>query len=314
MDGSFTTAAPEPTSRILPAGTQVVARVETPAGDMMRPIGAVAVIITPPGTPGHAYRVRFVDGGEATLHPRDFAIRKQHRSDQRHGVQADRFEDLEPFVILRCVVGSRAHGLETEASDTDRRGIYLPPAARYWSLAGVPEQIERDATQEAYWELQKAITLALRANPTVLETLFSPVVETVLPPADELLAERHRFLSRLVYQTYNGYVLSQFKRLQADLRTTGEVRWKHVMHLLRLLLAGIAVLREGTLSLDAGADRSRLLEVRSGMVPWAEVESWRRSLHRELDAAYRVTLLPERPDTEWADRFLIRARRAMVDR
>ena len=48
-------------------------------------------------------------------------------------------------------------------------------------------------------------------------------------------------LSRLVYQTYSGYVLSQFKKLQADLRITGSVRWKHVMHLLRLLDAGWSV-------------------------------------------------------------------------
>jgi hypothetical protein len=28
-------------------------------------------------------------------------------------------------------------------------------------------------------------------------------------------------LSRMVYQTYNGYVLSQFKKVQSDLRNQG---------------------------------------------------------------------------------------------
>jgi RNA repair pathway DNA polymerase beta family len=50
---------------------------------------------------------------------------------------------LERWVIYRCVVGSRAFGLAEAGSDTDRRGIYLPPAARHWSLAGVPELIAR---------------------------------------------------------------------------------------------------------------------------------------------------------------------------
>jgi len=31
-------------------------------------------------------------------------------------------------VIYRCVVGAREHGLDGPGSDTDRRGIYLPPA------------------------------------------------------------------------------------------------------------------------------------------------------------------------------------------
>ena len=300
---------------VVSPGTQVVARVPTATGrDDERPAGAVAVVVEAPADRTHAYRVRFVDGGEATLRRSEFAVRKQHQADGLGPAADDRFEELERWVILRAVVGSRAYGLASDDSDTDRRGIFLPPAARHWSLAGVPEQIERDETQETYWEVQKAVVLALKANPTVLELLYSPLVETVEPPADELLRERDRFLSRLVYQTYNGYVLSQFKRLAADRRTTGDVRPKHVMHLLRLLLAGIGVLRDGRLELDAGPDRDRLLAIRRGELPWPEIEAWRTELHRELDAAYRTTALPERPDYAWADDFVIRARRSMVDR
>ena len=59
-------------------------------------------------------------------------------------------------VIFRCVIGSRAYGLDDESSDVDHRGIYLPPARQHWSLYGVPEQLENDATQEVYWELHKS--------------------------------------------------------------------------------------------------------------------------------------------------------------
>jgi hypothetical protein len=299
---------------IVSAGTQVVARIETGDAADRRPRGAVAVIVDSPLDRTHAYRVRFVDGGEASLRRSEFAVRKQHQVDGLGTSPDEAFATFEPFIILRSVVGSRAYGLDEDDSDTDRRGIFLPPAARDWSLAGVPEQIERDDTQEAYWELEKAIVLALKANPTVLEMLYSPLVEAVLAPADELLRERHRFVSRLVYQTYNGYVLSQFKKLQADIRSTGDVRWKHVMHLLRLLLAGIGVLGNGDVPLDVGEHRDRLLAVRRGEVPWPDVEAWRGDLNREFDTAYRETTLPERPDYAWADDFLVRARRSMVDR
>ena len=68
-----------------------------------------------------------------------------------------------------------------------------------------------------YWEIQKFITLALKANPNILECLYTPLVEHA-SPARRLLEMRKSFLSTMVYQTYNGYVMSQFKKLQADLQ------------------------------------------------------------------------------------------------
>jgi len=182
----------------------------------------------------------------------------------------------------------------------------------HWSLRGVPEQLEDKGSEECYWELQKFLTMALKANPNVLECLYTPRVETATPIARELLAMRDGFLSRLVYQTYNGYVLSQFKRLEQDQRTTGALRWKHAMHLIRLLLAGIAVLREGTVLLRVESERERLLSIRRGELPWDEVNDWRLALHREFDAAFATTHLPDGPDYERADAFLIRARRDAV--
>src|SRR5262249_19119684 len=120
------------------------------------------------------------------------------------------------------------------------------------------------------------------------------------------------FLSKLVYQTYNGYVMSQFKKLQADLRNHGTVKWKHVMHLLRLLISGITVLQEGFVPVRVGEHRERLLAVKRGEFPWEEVDRWRLSLHAEFDAAFASTPLPDRPNYEQANALLIEARRAAV--
>jgi predicted nucleotidyltransferase len=212
-------------------------------------------------------------------------------------------------VIYRCVIGSQAYGLAGTDSDVDRRGIYLPPADLHWSLYGVPEQLENHETQEAYWELQKFLILALKANPNVLECLYTPRVEKVTPLAQELLGMKSAFLSRLVYQTYNGYVMSQFKKMQADLRNCGQVKWKHVMHLIRLLISGISVLKLGFVPVRVDEHRDRLLEVKQGKVPWEESERWRLELHAEFERALAQTNLPERPDYEKANAFLIKARR-----
>lgn len=123
------------------------------------------------------------------------------------------------------------------------------------------------------------------------------------------LAIRDAFLSKLVYQTYNGYVMSQFKKMQADLRNQGQVKWKHVMHLLRLLISGIEVLQTGHVPVRMDAHRDQLRSIKRGEVPWEETESWRGSLHRDFEAAFGKTPLPERPDYERVNAFLIRARR-----
>ena len=189
----------------------------------------------------------------------------------------------------------------------------MPPADLHWSLYGVPGQLEDQATQQAYWEIQRFLVLALKANPNVLECLFTPLIETATPLAGELLQNRSIFLSRLVYQSYNGYVLSQFKKIQADLRNRGEVKPKHVMHLIRLLIAGIEVLRTGILPLQVeAAHREQLLAIRRGEMPWGEVEEWRKSLHRQFNTALEQTHLPERPDYERANAFLIKARRLVA--
>jgi len=224
-------------------------------------------------------------------------------------VETTAAEDLYQFVIYRCVVGSRAYGLEEDGSDVDRRGIYLPPADPQWSLLGVPEQLERHETQECYSELEKFLRLALRANPNVLECLYSPLVEEASPLAEELLAMRDCFLATQVYQTYNGYVMSQFKKLDQDLRNKGEIRWKHAMHLVRILISGITILRDGEVAVRVGENRDRLLEIRRGEVSWHDVGDWCKELHREFDAAFGDTLLPDHPDYDRVDAFLLKARR-----
>ncbi len=150
--------------------------------------------------------------------------------------------------------------------------------------------------------------MALKGNPNILECLYTPLVEHATPLAQELLAMRDAFLSRLVYQTYNGYVMSQFKRMQADLRNQGKIKPKHVMHLIRLLLSGIHVLREGLVAVDVGAHRERLLAIKRDEMPWDDVEAWRLRLHEEFDQAYAETDLPERPDYERANALLVKAR------
>lgn len=299
---------------LIPKGTQIVLLKETKVlkENIFHGKGTVGKIVGLPTDAFHAYKIEFPDGSCGMANRKDFSIRKQYQTEQSGLISPLEDFKLFDYVIYRCVVGSRAFGLDDENSDTDWRGIYLPPAELHWSMFGVPEQIESRETEECYWELRKFLILALKANPNILECLFTPLVEYSSEIADELLSIRTNFLSKLVYQTYNGYVMSQFKKLEQDLRSTGEIKWKHAMHLIRLLLQGIEILREEDLIVRVSENRTKLLSIKNAEIEWLEVNEWRVKLHKEFDEAFVKTNLPESPDYKEANEFLIKARMSKV--
>ncbi|MEU4151870.1 nucleotidyltransferase domain-containing protein [Streptomyces sp. NPDC026659] len=211
--------------------------------------------------------------------------------------------------VYACVMGSRAFGLATDASDTDRRGVFLAPTPLFWRFEKPPTHVEGPDEEQFSWELERFCELALRGNPNILECLHSPLVEQLTDTGRELLSLRDAFLSRRVHATFTRYALGQRRKLDADIRTTGAPRWKHAMHLLRLLTSARDLLRTGELHLDVGAERESLLAVKRGEVPWPEIESRMTHLAEETDEALLRTPLPEDPDHARVADFLYRVRR-----
>jgi predicted nucleotidyltransferase len=297
---------------VISAGTQVVLKVSKALADgSYRKPGSVGVVVESPPTNDGAYLVQFADGQSATAYFRELVLR-------RNEVEAElgqTAEDLRPFIIYQCQVGSKAFGLAEEDADDDLRGIYLPPARLHWSLYALPEQLETqtDSHDEVYWELQKFLLLALKANPNVLETLWTPKMLLTTPLAEELRSMRAAFLSQHLFKTYSGYVLSQFRRMEAALRTGGRYKPKHAMHLVRLLYSGIHALKSGEILVDVSARRAELLRIKRGELPFEEVKRQALALEREFQAAYETTPLPEQPDFSRVNEFLVRARRSAVE-
>src|SRR5437667_433053 len=134
-------------------GTQVVTLIDVMRqnGNVLHPRGSVGVIVRSPADLDHPYRVRFADGAEESLNRDQLTMLARYKEAEiGDAALAARRHNLSERVIYRCVIGSQAYGLAGEASDIDRRGIYLPPADLHWSLYGVPDQLENEATQEAY--------------------------------------------------------------------------------------------------------------------------------------------------------------------
>ena len=149
-------SGPEPSTVISP-GTQVVLkfakRIRGTA--TVKPAGSVAEVVEAPSSNRFAYAIRFADGQQARAKFGELAVRRRAVDGEIGGEGAivTPGEDLRRWVVYRCAVGSRAFGLETEGSDEDIRGVYLPPADRTWSLWKPPEQWESsgEGRDEVYW-------------------------------------------------------------------------------------------------------------------------------------------------------------------
>jgi predicted nucleotidyltransferase len=219
-------------------------------------------------------------------------------------------ELVERHTILAVVVGSRAYGLSGPGSDHDRRGVYAAPTRLFWSLAKPPTHLEGPGPEQFSWEIERFCTLALQANPTVLEVLWSPLVEAVTDDGEQLLAARRAFLSRRVADTYGNYARDQLDRVASRRHRTGQTNHKQAMHMIRLLFAGAHVLRTGEVLVGVEHLRDRLLAVRHGDLSWEQTSAWAGELLADLADAAAGTRLPDHPDRAAVDRLLtaVRAR------
>ncbi|MCP2335961.1 nucleotidyltransferase domain-containing protein [Actinomadura rupiterrae] len=216
------------------------------------------------------------------------------------------FDRLVPdHTVLAVVVGSRAYGLDTAASDTDRRGVFVAPTELFWHFDKPPTHLTGPLDEQFSWEFERFCELALAANPTVLECLWSPLVETATPIGEELLDARGAFLSRHAHRTFLRYADGQFRKMENH----GARNPKHVMHMLRLLLSGLHLLEHGEPMVSVGAHRDRLMSVRHGEMPLDEVDAWRRSLSARMDSALSSSPLPAEPDRARIDALLHSVRR-----
>lgn len=211
--------------------------------------------------------------------------------------------------IYACVMGSRAFGLATEASDTDRRGVFLAPTRLFWRFEKPPTHVEGPAEEQFSWELERFCELALRANPSILECLHSPLVEYADATGRELLSLRgalspqgprdvHAVRPRPAPQAGSRCPLPRRPALEGRHASAAspDQRPRPPAH--------------GRPHDRRGRGSELLLAVKRGEVPWPEVESRMARLAEEGAEAARRSPLPEELDRRRVEDFLVRTRRA----
>ncbi|HUS66572.1 MAG TPA: nucleotidyltransferase domain-containing protein [Kofleriaceae bacterium] len=184
------------------------------AGERRIPQGAMGRVVR---IEGEDVRVAIVGVGEASYARGEVMPRKAGQlrfARQREAA----WEALHRCVVLETVVGSRAWGLADDASDTDRRGVFVLPFSWTTGLVPVPDDLLSADGSAMFWEAGKAVRQGLRADPNTLEVFFAPDVAVRDEMGAWLWEARDAFVSQEIYGSFGRYALSQAKKLRQSLR------------------------------------------------------------------------------------------------
>ncbi len=115
------------------------------------------------------------------------------------------------LIVLECLSGSRAYGLDTAQSDTDIKGVFILPRELYFGFECI-DQVSSEKNDIVYYELKKYLQLLARNNPSTIELLFAPP-DTILKRDSVMdMIDPSLVVSRLCRDSFAGYALSQVKR------------------------------------------------------------------------------------------------------
>jgi len=114
-------------------------------------------------------------------------------------------------MLLQCISGSKAYGLDTAQSDTDFRGVFALSKHDFYGLQ-YTEQASNESNDIVYYELKRFVELLGRNNPNILELLNTPADKVLYRHPVMELIHPEMFLSKLCLQTFAGYAQSQIKK------------------------------------------------------------------------------------------------------
>jgi uncharacterized protein len=228
--------------------------------------------------------------------------------------------------ILRTLVGSRAHGLHTETSDYDYRGVFLVPTADILSL-GYKEKavawLEGQGEDATSYELAHFLHLATHSNPSILEVMVSPVLEETEEGKELRALFPYLWSSNGVLNAFCGYSKNQQKKFLEDKDARPG---KYACAYLRVLLLGIELLEQGTMTVNIEEQerklnfslklyhepdtdmKTRLISVKNNVFSKGIVINWAEGLTERIKIAYNKNPNKE-TDLAKVNEFLLKVRK-----
>lgn len=233
-------------------------------------------------------------------------------------------------VIYKTVVGSRLYGIHNDESDTDVKGLFMPPIENVFGIEGGRKQDTQtfsndepdgpDKVEGTLHSLREYFRLAVKGNPNLLEVPFAaPEYHLVCTDVGELVLEfaRTHFLTKKVIPAYFNYFKHEYITIQTKPKEHSKDRRKILYdthgydtkaagHAYRLATQVIQVLENGTLNPTLeGDDRKIVVDLRAGKVAKDDALSLLDGMKHRMSAAEQTTKIPDEPDMTAINQFLI---------
>ena len=137
-------------------------------------------------------------------------------------------------VMLLGVSGSYGYGTNRDGSDVDLRGVTLNLPSDILGLTEF-EQYEDMGTDTVIYSFNKLVTLLLNCNPNTIEILGLDEDQYLIRSAlgQELLDNRHLFLSKRAAASFGHYADAQLRRLQNAIARDSMSQPSREEHILR---------------------------------------------------------------------------------
>lgn len=232
-------------------------------------------------------------------------------------------------IILLGLSGSRAYGTQTENSDWDVRGIALNTSKEI--LLGKDfEQVEDITTDTVVYSFKKIIRLLIDCNPNIIELLGLKQEQyfVLKPVGKQILAEKKMFLSQRAIKSFEGFINQQYRRLKnntVNYQTVDDQqeyifkkRSKHMMHIVRLYYMCFDIIERAEIITYRKAEHNLLMDIRNGkyldenLVPTSDYWELLDAFSKRLEYAKQNTILPEQPDIERIEEFVIDVHKSIV--
>lgn len=210
--------------------------------------------------------------------------------------------------ILQTLVGSRAHGLHTEESDYDYRGVFVESTSDMLSIGykSHPTSWLEGKEDQTSYEIGHFLNLACKSNPSILEVLVAPVQEVTWEGEELRALFPYVWNSTDVYNAFLGYSKNQQKKFMDD--KDGRTH-KYAVAYIRVLIMGIQLLTYREMSLEVPENwRENLLSIRNGHFSKGIIIDIAQEQQKLFTAAYKLNA-DKQTDYDKVNAYLLKVRK-----
>ena len=238
-------------------------------------------------------------------------------------VWADYVQTLNVSPLFVTISGAHIYGFPSPDSDVDLRGCHQLELSKIIGLgkpietvdfSGVHHGIEVDLVSH---DIGKYFSLLVKNNGYILEQVFSPLVVAGQDFLDRLRPLAENCITRNHYFHYRGFFATQLKLIEKQEPVTA----KAVLYAYRVLCTGINLLHTGVVETDLRVLAKKMnLDFIEELIAAKVTEKVEfnfdieqhverlKELEREMESAFEKSTLPEKPNREPVNDFLVELR------